>query len=112
MKRILLTLVVLTVLAIAVVGGVCGILRWAPVESRPFVGALVGAAGTIFAAWIAWIAMQQNIASQRQLAERKEAETLDVVRLRLQGPLGMLNGFWRAIDEALEHNNPRREVSH
>src|SRR5262249_47898925 len=42
-------------------------------------------------------------------ADRKEAETLDVIRLRLQGPLGMLNGFWRAIDEALDDNNPRRE---
>jgi hypothetical protein len=85
------------------------ILRWAPDEARPFVGALFGAAGTIFAAWIAWNAMQQNIGFQKQLAERQEAEALNVITLKLQGPLGILNGFWRAIDMALDANNPHRE---
>ena len=32
---------------------------WQPVEKHPdFAGALIGASGTIFAGWLAWIAVQ------------------------------------------------------
>jgi hypothetical protein len=101
--------VVFLILATAVATSCFLILRLAPVESRSFIGALFGAAGTVFAAWIAWNAMQENIGFQKHLAERMESEALNVITLKLQGPFGILNGFWRAIDMALDVNNPHRE---
>jgi len=73
------------VLALAEVGGVAGC-HWAFPRwfgcvlylHETLAGSLIGAAGALTAAWIAWTAVQHQINAERErmLADRKEAEQL------------------------------------
>jgi hypothetical protein len=66
-----------------------------------FAGALIGAAGTIFAGWLAWAAVRWQVARSERLAAIPEQEAIAVIRTELADFLGLLNQIWRAVDLAL-----------
>lgn len=60
---------------------------------------LLGATGAIFAAWIAWLAVQRQILSEELRATAKEREALAVLRAILtKDYLQVLDQIWRAMD--------------
>jgi hypothetical protein len=67
-------------------------------------GGLIGASGTIVAGWIAWIAVQSQIAADREIATRADLEAYVAVRDELKDLCELLNEFWRAVDFMLAPN--------
>lgn len=63
-------------------------------------GGLIGGAGTIIAALIAWRVVQHQIASDRSLAERQEISTLNLVCSDLRSTLDIYATVWRTVDIA------------
>jgi hypothetical protein len=59
---------------------------------------LLAAGGALFAAWIAWVAVQRQIDAGRDLARAGEREAYDVLLDDLGEFLDIINGIWRGID--------------
>jgi hypothetical protein len=73
---------------------------------------LLGAAGAIFAAWIAWLAVQRQIEKEDLRATAKSREALEVIRNVLKNEqLPILYQIWRAVDLATDEtdNEERRK---
>lgn len=71
-------------------------------------GGLIGAAGTIFAGWLAWLAVQSQLAHDREIATQIQREAKDVAISELRDILGVLNQMWRALDAGLLETNQNR----
>jgi hypothetical protein len=69
-------------------------------------GGLIGASGTIFAGWLAWSAIQEQIALERSLATWREDESKHAVVSDLRAALEQINQLWRAVDLALQPDQP------
>ena len=63
---------------------------------------LLGAAGALLAAWIAWLAVQRQIRHAEELATAREKEALEVIRVELKHIVMIINVLWRAVDFALK----------
>lgn len=64
-------------------------------------GGLIGSGGALFAAWLAWIAIQQQIRADRELAVRHEDATYEVICAELSEFVDLFTEIWRVIDCAL-----------
>ncbi len=73
-----------------------------------FAGALIGAAGTVFAGVIAWIAVRRQIDNNRELANAGEQATYEVICLELRPYVGMYAQVWRVLDHAIAGNAERQ----
>jgi hypothetical protein len=67
-------------------------------------GGLIGAFGTILAGLGAWVAVQNQIAADREIANRSDTEASAVVREEIKDLCELLNEFWRAADFVLLPN--------
>lgn len=64
-------------------------------------GGLIGGGGALFAAWIAWRAVMDQIRSDRELATHKEDITYEAICTELDRVIGILDMIWRVVDAAL-----------
>lgn len=74
---------------------------------------LLGAAGAIFAAWIAWLAVQRQIQKEEMLATAHSRETFDAIKTVLTDEiLPALHTIWKALDLArpTSEDNPKPQV--
>ena len=90
------TLVVF-ILCIFVIVGTCVGTKFLPPESKEIAAALLGTAGTIFAGWIAWAAVQRQITDSR----RPESQARDAVKAELANVLADINYVWEILDHTL-----------
>lgn len=65
------------------------------------------ATATLFAATIAWKAVQRQIANQRIIASRNEDDAFTAIKDGAAELYGMLNLIWRAIDVTLSNKWPQ-----
>jgi hypothetical protein len=73
-----------------------------------FAGALIGAAGTIFAGAIAWMAVRRQIENDRQLANAKDQATYEVICLELRPYVDLYVQVWRVLEYAIPGNAERQ----
>src|ERR1700722_4097915 len=103
-----LILVVFFILAFADSGTKCSIepnfsyLSCLLREFRDLAGGLIGAAGTIFAGWLAWSAVRAQIQNKRELMNANEREVMSALRLEMNEFLTTVNQSWRALDILLD----------
>jgi hypothetical protein len=67
-------------------------------------GGLIGAAGTILAAYIAWMAVDNQNEVQREIAGRNHTEAITAIRADMQRVLQMCRIVWTAVDHGLSEN--------
>lgn len=77
------------------------IFRW-----QALIGVLLSGLITLFAASLAWVAVQRQISKQRTIASRVEDDAFTAIREGAEGLYGMLNLIWRAVDVALQKKPP------
>src|SRR5438105_5063897 len=63
-------------------------------------GGLIGGAGALFAAWVAWQAVMRQINAEAEQA-------YDAVRVELEPVVDMLNLYWRVVDASIENKEWR-----
>ena len=63
-------------------------------------GGLIGGAGALFAAWMAWQAVMRQINAEADQA-------YDAVRVELEPVVDMLNLYWRVVDASIKHKEWR-----
>jgi hypothetical protein len=68
---------------------------------QSLIGVLISASVTLFAATVAWKAVQRQISNQRTIASRNEDDAFSAIKDGAQELYGMLNLVWRAIDATL-----------
>jgi hypothetical protein len=102
------------VLAILVIALLCGIMFGPTLPGisghEEFAGALIGAAGTIFAGVIAWLAVQRQIESNRQLAKEREQDTYEVICAELRPFVDLYVQVWRALEYAIAGDAERKHA--
>ncbi len=76
--------------------------RW-----QTLIGVLLSGAITLFAASLAWRAVQRQIANQRAIASRAEDDAFTAIREGAAELYGMLNLVWRAVDVALANKSSK-----
>ena len=64
-------------------------------------GGLIGAGGTIFAGWLAWSGVREQIQSERELSTAAERGNLGAILAEMGELFDVFNEVWRAIDLAL-----------
>src|SRR5439155_26582682 len=69
-------------------------------------GGLIGAGGALFAGWLAWSAVREQIRSEHELSKAHERDTLIAILAEMQPLVDALNEIWRAIDVALLPDQP------
>ena len=62
---------------------------------------LLAADGRLFAAWVAWTAVQDQIRHEEELATAGIRQAMDAIRHHLRDTMAYLNEAWRAIDIVL-----------
>jgi len=67
-------------------------------------GGLIGAFGTVLAGLVAWIAVQNQIAVDREIANQSDAQALNAARESINDHCELFNEFWRAVDFVLVPN--------
>jgi len=67
-------------------------------------GGLIGAGGAIFAGWLAWSGVRDQIQSQRELSTARERDNLAAILAEMRDLFDALSEVWRAIDFALLPN--------
>jgi hypothetical protein len=65
-------------------------------------GGLIGAAGTVFAGWVAWVAIERQIAIAERLGLREETEAEAALQEILRERFNVINEIWQGIDWALQ----------
>jgi hypothetical protein len=71
-------------------------------EYKELAAGLLGTGGAIFAAWIAWLAIQLQLRHDEELASSSERAALEAARVILREEfLETFNAAWRAMDLAL-----------
>ena len=61
-------------------------------------GGLIGAGGTIFAGWLAWSGVREQIQSERELSTAAERGNLGAILAEMGELFDVFNEVWRAID--------------
>jgi hypothetical protein len=61
-------------------------------------GGLIGAAGALFAAWLAWQAIMRQINAQADQA-------YEALQVELEPVVDMLNQYWRVVDASIKNKN-------
>ena len=64
-------------------------------------GGLIAAGGAIFAGWLAWTGVRDQVQAERDLATARERESLKAILIEMREIFDILNVIWRAIDAAL-----------
>jgi hypothetical protein len=121
MSRTLQGVIIGTVEALAVSGLLAMAVAWGPKHEcalqfpkivgcaiasyEGLAGGLIAVAGAIFAAWLAWVAVQAQISATEQLARRREDSSYQVIRSEMSGLIGLLVQVWRVVDRALSESN-------
>ncbi len=78
-------------------------------EYRELAIGVLATGGAIFAAWIAWLAIQRQLRQDQDIAMARERSALDGARVILREDfLATFNAVWRAIDLALLENQDAR----
>jgi hypothetical protein len=69
---------------------------------------LIGGAGALFAAWVAWQAIMRQIEVDRKLATLEADRAYEALQVELQSVVDMLDLYWRVVDAAI-HNRKWRQ---
>ena len=64
-------------------------------------GGLIGAGGAIFAGWLAWTGVRDQVQAERDLSTARERGSHKAILFEMKGLFDTLNEIWRAIDLAL-----------
>jgi hypothetical protein len=64
-------------------------------------GGLIGAGGAIFAGWLAWMGVRDQVQAERELATARATESLKAILTEMKELFDTLNEIWRVIDVAL-----------
>jgi hypothetical protein len=64
-------------------------------------GGIIGAGGALFAGWLAWAGVRDQVQTERDLATAKERANFNAIIIEMKDLLETLNQIWRAIDAAL-----------
>jgi hypothetical protein len=75
-------------------------------EYEGLTGGLIGAGGALFAGWLAWSAVRDQIRSERDLSTLRERQMLIAILAEMQQLFDTSNEVWRAIDAALSPDQP------
>jgi hypothetical protein len=75
-------------------------------EWQTLIGVLLSGLITLFAASLAWRAVQHQISNQRAIASRVEDDAFTAIKEGAAELYGMLNLIWRAVDAALQKKSP------
>jgi hypothetical protein len=63
-------------------------------------GGLIGGAGALFAAWLAWQAIMRQISAQADQA-------YEALQVEFEPVIDMLNQYWRVVDASIKNKNWR-----
>lgn len=74
-----------------------------------FAGALIGAAGTVFAGLIAWVAVQYQIENDRQLAKARENGTYQVICKEFRPYVDLYCQVWRIVENSIPGDAEMRQ---
>jgi hypothetical protein len=64
-------------------------------------GGLIGSGGAIFAGWLAWTGVRDQVQAERDLSTARERENQKAILIEMKDLFDTLNEIWRAIDLAL-----------
>lgn len=65
-----------------------------------FAGGLVGAGGALFAGWLAWTGVRDQVQAERELSIAREQGSLKAILAEMNDLFDSLNEIWRVIDLA------------
>lgn len=68
-------------------------------------GGLIAVGGALFAGWLAWTAVQDQIRADKELSTRREEATYQVIRSELRELLDLIALIWRTVDHTLAHQD-------
>jgi hypothetical protein len=75
-------------------------------------GGLIGAGGAIFAGWLAWTGVRDQVQAERDLSSAKERGSLKAILIEMNDLLESLNEIWRTIDLTLQPEQPVEQRNH
>jgi hypothetical protein len=81
-------------------------------EYKELEAGVLGTGGAIFAAWIAWLAIQRQLRHDEELATAHERANLKAILLEMKDLFETLNEIWRAIDIALLPEQTEQQRRH
>jgi len=80
-----------------------------PRQYNALAAALIAASGTIFAGWLAWRGIREQIAKQDELQGRNEVQGMNLIQNALIDFLDVIDEIWFGVDLALNENNNQQE---
>jgi hypothetical protein len=75
-------------------------------------GGLIGAGGALFAGWLAWTGVRDQVQSERDLATAKARGCQQALLIEMNDLFEMLAEIWRVIDLALVPNQAVEQRAH
>jgi hypothetical protein len=75
-------------------------------------GGLIGAGGAIFAGWLAWTGVRDQVQAERDLSSAKERGSLRAILVEMNDLFESLNEIWRTIDLTLQPEQPAEQRNH
>jgi hypothetical protein len=73
-------------------------------------GGLIGAGGALIAAWVAWSAIYEQMKEARDIALRRETQTLEYIKSQIEDLLDVFKVVWRIVDDTLACEDRPEEV--
>jgi len=69
-------------------------------------GGLIGAGGALFAGWLAWTGVRDQVQAERELSTAGARAAHRAILIEMRGLFDILNEVWRAIDLAFVQDQP------
>ena len=73
-------------------------------------GGLIGGGGALFAAWVAWSAVREQMNETREIALRTESQALELVKSEIESLLDIFQAVWSILDDTFRFTGDPDEL--